>query len=367
MRLFRSGLLAIGLVCVALSAAPAVARETPAAAAERLVAERLEQSGAPGLVAAVGYGGAVRWSGGWGYADLEQQVPMDPARTRLRIGSVIKPMTAYAAMLLAAEGKLDLDRPIQAYVEFPEKQAPITTRHLLSHQSGIRHYEAGEFMLRDHFETVTAGLGIFAADPLLHPPGTAYRYSSYGFNLAGAVIEGASGRSYLDFMAERVFKPLGMASVVPDDLSRIVPGRGRYYTLAPDGLENEPEVDNSYKWPSGGFVGSVEDLVRFGLAMLRSQGLGPEWRDRMWQEQRLANGEPTGYALGWRIRVLDGGVHWIGHTGGSVGGTTSFWIQPENGFVVALVSNQSSFAFDSLPEDLARLFPESGLNARPPD
>lgn len=331
--------------------------------AERMVGAWFEQSGAPGVVAAVGIDGQIRWSRGFGFADLEQQVPMDPARTRLRFGSVIKPMTAYAAMLLVGEGALDLDRPIQTYVEFPEKQAPVTMRHLLTHQSGIRHYAADEFMSRDHYDTVAEGLAIFAGDPLEHAPGSAYRYSSYGYNLAGAVIEGAAGQSYLAFMAERVFAPLGMATVVPDQLSEIIPGRGRYYRSGPNGLENAPEVDNSYKWASGGYIGSAEDLVRFGMAMLNPDTLAPELREQMWREQPLASGESTEYALGWRLQTLDDGEKWIGHTGGSVGGTTTFWIVPRTGLVITMISNQSSFDFGEIALELARLFGGSAAAA----
>jgi CubicO group peptidase (beta-lactamase class C family) len=154
-----------------------------------------DASDTPGLAVAVGMDGEVVWSAGFGYADLEQGVAVDPAATLFRIGSVIKPMTAHAVAQLVHAGKLDLDAPVQDYVPgFPHKRAPVTTRHLLAHLSGIRHYGGDEFLGRDKYETVNAGLAIFKDDPLLHEPGERYLYSSYGYNLAGAVVEGAAGQ-----------------------------------------------------------------------------------------------------------------------------------------------------------------------------
>lgn len=327
------------------------------AEAETIAAAFFEAADTPGLAISVGLEGNLAWSTGLGVADLEQNVPVDPAKTRFRIGSVIKPMTAYAIALLVDQGALDLDAPVQAYVpSFPQKQAPVTTRALLAHLAGIRHYEGEEFLLRERFDTVEAGLEIFQDDPLVHAPGTAYLYSSYGYNLLGAVIEGASGEDYLGYMQSQVLAPLGMNDTVPDHLAPVIPGRGRYYIRNEGQYRNAPEVDNSYKWASGGYIGTSDDLVRFGLAMLQHQGISARTQQTFWTEQRTSANEPTGYGLGWRIQTDEDGRLWIGHTGGSVGGTTSFWVQPETGLVLAAISNLSGFDFGTLLVDLSKLF-----------
>lgn len=327
------------------------------AEAQTIAEAFFEAADTPGLAISVGLEGNLVWSAGLGLADLEQNVPVDPAHTRFRIGSVIKPMTAYAIALLVDQGALDLDAPVQAYApSFPQKQAPVTTRALLAHLAGVRHYEGEEFLLRERFDTVEAGLEIFQDDPLVHAPGTAYLYSSYGYNLLGAVIEGASGEDYLGYMQSQVLAPLGMNSTVPDHLAPVIPGRGRYYIWNEGHYSNAPEVDNSYKWASGGYVGTSDDLVRFGLAMLQHQGISEETQRLFWTEQRTSDNEPTGYGLGWRIRTDEDGRLWIGHTGGSVGGTTSFWVQPGTGLVLAAISNLSGFDFGTLLVDLSNHF-----------
>jgi len=311
----------------------------------------------PGLAVAVGQGGEIVWSEGFGFADLEQGVKVDPAATLFRIGSVIKPMTAHAVAQLVLAGKLELDAPIQVYVpEFPGKRGPISTRQLLGHLAGIRHYQGDEFLSSNHYATVTEGLAIFQDDPLVHMPGEAYLYSSYGYNLVGAVIEGASGQTYLDYMTANVFEPLGMGNTVPDYLDQIIQGRGRYYYKEEDRLLNAPGVDNSYKWASGGVIGTAENLVWFGLAQLEEDPVIDTVKQSFWMEQKTNAGEGTKYGLGWAIRVDDNGRQWIGHGGGSVGGSTQFWINPDSGLVIVMISNLSGFDYGKILISLAEVF-----------
>lgn len=166
----------------------------------------------PGLSAAVGLDGEVVWAEGFGWADLEQRVPISPL-SRFRIGSASKPLTAAAVGLPYERGLLDLDAPVQTYVpSFPEKRWPINTRQLMGHIAGIRHYSSDEEVLsvEDYGSNVLAGLDIFADDSLLFRPGTESSYSTYGWNLVAAVVQAAADEPFLDFMRKEVFAPLGM-------------------------------------------------------------------------------------------------------------------------------------------------------------
>jgi len=277
--------------------------------AHALVQEFFFASDTPGLAVSVGLGNKIVWSEGFGHADVEQMVKVDPARTLFRIGSVIKPMTAHAAAQLVQAGKLGLEAPIQTYVSaFPKKSGPITTRQRLSHLSGIRQRGEGEFFSSESYETVTAGLVIFQDDPLEQAPGERFLYSSYGYNLVSAVLEGASGQGYLEYMAANVFRPLGMTKTVPDLLARIIPGRGRYYFRQGDDLLNTPEVDNSYKWASRGVLGTADDLVRFGLAQLEENPVTDIVHEVFWVKQVTNDGEETNFGLGWIFKTDETGT-----------------------------------------------------------
>src|SRR5699024_4999921 len=118
------------------------------------------------------------------------------------------------------------------------------------------------------FNSVKESLEIFAEDTLLFKPGTDYSYSSYGWNLISAVVEGASGTPFLTYMKNEVFTPLNMDQTVAEYTDSLISHRTDYYTHADDGtVLNAPAVDNSYKWAGGGFIGTAEDLIMFGKNM----------------------------------------------------------------------------------------------------
>ncbi|MEO8001591.1 MAG: serine hydrolase domain-containing protein, partial [Arenimonas sp.] len=304
--------------------------------------------------------GKLIWSKAYGYADMEQKVPVDPATTKFRVGSVAKPMTALALATLVKQGRIDLDADVRRYVpSFPQKQYPFSVRQLAGHLAGIRHYKGDEAYSRKQYSTVLESLEIFKDDPLIAVPGEQWKYSSYGYNLLSAVIEQASGKPFLDYMDESVFIPLGMTATVPDRLNVLIPNRGRYYLRLDGKIYNEPEVDNSYKWASGGILSTTDDLARFGLAHMNSQLVSPDIRSMLWTEQKTSDGKPTGYGIGWRIESnWDKGHQWIGHGGGSIGGTTSMWLLVDSGLVIAIASNQTELDYGDLLPRLAKLFIE---------
>ncbi len=298
--------------------------------------------GTPGLAVAVAVDGRIVYSEGFGFADLEERVPVWPT-TKFRIGSISKPLTATALMELVEAGKVDLDAPVQKYVpSFPEKEAPITVRMVAGHLAGIRHYNGDEMYIQRHYDNVLEGLKIFENDPLVAPPRTKFSYSSYGFNLLSAVIESASGEPFLSYMQEGVFTPLGLVHTTADQNTKIIEQRSRFYELAKNGEEeNAPYVDNSYKWAGGGFLSTAEDLVRFGSIMLHPGFLKAETLQTMFTPQKTKSGETVNYGIGWSVHKSQSGMLVYEHSGGSVGGTSQLILYPETHMVVALVTNLS--------------------------
>lgn len=295
----------------------------------------------PGMAVAASIGGEMVWAEGFGVADYASGEPITP-QTRFRVGSVAKPMTAVAVAQLVEEGRLNVDAPVQTYVpDFPEKRWPLTTRQLGAHLAGIRHYRGQEFMSNVRYPTVADGLAIFAADTLLHEPGTAYAYSSYGYNLISAVVEGASGEDFLSYMAEHVFGPLGMTRTVADWADSTYSGTAAYYARWNGEIVPAPPVDNSYKWAGGGFLSTVEDMLRLGEEAVLGDALGEAGRALLFTEQTTRDGEGVGYGFGWRLWTDEEGRELVGHTGGSMGGTAYLLVVPEAGLVVAMATNIS--------------------------
>ncbi len=341
-------------------ASVSVAEERAVDRARDLVREWVAEDNLAGASVAVGVDGDVVWAEGFGWADLEQHVPVTEL-TRFRIGSVSKPLSSVAVGLLYERGRIDLDAPVQTYVPtFPKKKWPISTRQLMGHIAGIRHYRGAEFLSSRHYDGVLDGLAIFADDSLLFRPGTEYSYSSYGWNLVSAVVEKAAGVPFLDFMRREVIAPLGLRHTVAEYMVDIIPDRVRYYEHDDEGrLVNAPYVDNSYKWAGGGFVSTPSDLVRFGFGMLDGGVLQKKTVDLLWTPLHLESGKSTEYGLGWNVNEVDG-HRVISHGGGSVGGTTAFMILPEQRVVVAITTNLTGAKTGSIATEVAKLFATAG-------
>lgn len=328
----------------------------------RYLMDSLLQTGrAPGMDIAISINGEVVWSEGFGYADLEHQQPVLAGKTRFRIGSVSKTLTSAAVGKLMDMGKLDLDETIETYVPYwPKKEYTFTVKQLAGHISGIRHYNGDEFLLAENFETVEDGIGIFKDDPLLFEPGDHYSYSSYGYNLLSAAVEGASGEDFLNFMQREVFDPLGMNSTCADKNDSIILHRASFYELSPDeeAMLNARYVNNSYKWAGGGFISTTLDLLKFGEAHMKTGFLTEETLTALTTPQVLNNGSKSYYGVGWQIGG-EGEMYRISHGGGSIGGITDFVVYPELGIVITILSNSSDTRYGNVLEEIVYAFKDA--------
>ena len=330
-----SAMVALLLLAAAHCAGAAAAPPPPAdARLDRIVTAAMQRQQIPAAAVAVMTGGRIVYSQAFGTADLENHVAA--TRTTLfRTASIAKTFTAVAAMTLVEAGKLDLDAPVQRYcAPFPVKQWPITTRELLSHTSGIRHYNPGEPEYTHHYEHLADGFALFAGDPLLFKPGSGFQYSTYGYSVAGCAIEGASGARFADYVAAHVLAPAGMTHTFVDDSREIVPHRARGYQLVDGALKNAVLMDSSYKIPGGGYVTSAEDLVRFAQALLAGRLVKPATLGEMWTATAVSGADP--YGLGF---ALPEGGRFVMHTGGQSGTSTELFIIPESRAAIAVLTN----------------------------
>ena len=335
---------------------------------ETAISQFIATSKVPGVSVAIVQNGEFVWSRGFGMADLENSVPAT-ADTLYRLGSVSKPITATAALVLSERGQLDLDAPIQKYCPaFPEKPWPITTRQLLGHLGGIRYYRVPETPYSvsqtdaevgntRHFEDgIDGGLKFFANDPLVAPPGTHFNYSTQGYTLVGCAIEGASGRKYADVVRESVLIRAGMLQTRPDDRFAIVPHRTRFYSKSESGaVVNAEFLDASYKVPGGGLLSSATDMARFEVAILKDQLIKRTTRDMMWTPQMPSDGlGRMVYGLGWQMGTTDN-VAGVGHGGSQQGTSTMMLIAPDARAGVVVLTNSDAAGAPRLATEVLRI------------
>jgi CubicO group peptidase (beta-lactamase class C family) len=330
------------------------------AAMEKAVSTFMSANSVPGVGAAVVLDGEPLWSAGYGMSDLEDSAPATSS-TLFRLGSISKPITAVALLQLSERGKLDLDAPVQKYCPaFPSKEWPITSREVLGHLAGIRHYNADgkgdvpEDSAR-HFSGMEESLKIFSGDPLVAKPGSKFNYSTYGYTLLGCVLEGAASEKYVDFVKKNVFQPAGMGQTQADDFFSVIPHRTRWYHKDKSGLvRNAGVLDSSYKIPGGGLISSADDMARFEAAILAGKLLRPSTRELMWTSLKTDDGKPTGYGLGWG--TMDKfGVRIVAHTGGQQGTSTAFALVPERRAGVVVLANMDSVNSGGLAEEILKI------------
>jgi len=318
-------------------------------------AREMAIDGMPGMSIGFMLGDHV-WSDGFGYQDLENQVPAT-SETMYRLASVTKPMTAMGVLRLADQGKLDLDADIRTYVPyFSEKPWTVTARQLLGHLGGVSHYR--NYDLEGHFKEhkdTREAIAVFADFDLVAEPGTRFRYTSYGYNLLGAAIEGASGSSYADVMRAEVWGPMNMPTIRMDDPYALIPHRARGYQDGRDGeIWNSEFVDISSRFAAGGTRASVIDLLRFARGLADRAVLAPDTYDLMWTPMTTREGQFTGYGMGWGINPVNGRFG-VSHSGGQAETRTFFAFLPRDEFAIAIACNYEGANWEPYVDHLYRL------------
>lgn len=322
----------------------------------------------PGVSVAVGMGGEIVWAEGFGWANIESQVPVAPGM-RFRIGHVSKALTSAAVGLLLDRGRLHLGDEIQRYVPtFPRKQWPVTLRQLMAHTAGFKHY-TGEYadVPSGHCDRASEGLESFADGPLLFEPDTKSRYSTYGWVLVSAAVEAAAGEPFFTFMRTQIFTPLGMTATGPESAAEPMADQATFYFSKFTG-DNKfghnvaQPVDYSCFAGAGAFLSTPSDLVRFGMAITAGKLVQTSTIRTLQSPQELPSGKETGFGLGWTVETtsLAGeATRLVGDASKSlIGGSTSFLVFPDRGIVVAVMTNTSYADPRSMALSIAQAFAE---------
>lgn len=305
---------------------------------EKYVYKQMKIDKIPGLTIGFLKGDHI-WAHGYGYSDLENMVPAH-AESAYRLASITKTITAIAVLQLAEAGRINLDKEVQAYVpHFPRKKWPVTVRQLLGHLGGISHYRdySKESHFKQHMNTRQA-LAVFQHFDLVAEPGTKYNYSSYGYNLLGAVIERASGLSYASYISRSILNPLGMSSTRLDSPIDLIPHRVRGYRLINGEVKNSEFVDISSRFAGGGTRSTVIDLLKYAQGICAGKLLKPETWRLMFTSMATRAKHFTGYGMGWRINPWQGHFQ-VSHGGSQPETRTYFLLFPSEKFAIAIGAN----------------------------
>jgi len=298
--------------------------------------------GQPGAAIIVQRDGRTIVRKGYGMADLELGVPVAPDMV-FRLGSITKQFTAVSILLLAQDGKLGLQDEITKFLpDYPTQGKRITVEHLLTHTSGIQSYtDMPEWLplWRKDF-TVKELVDFFKDKPMQFEPGQSWAYDNSGYILLGAIIEKVSGKTYEEFVNERIFKPLGMTGSSYDHTERVIPRRVAGYQEDKGSFVNAPFLSMTQPYAAGSLLSTVDDLARWSEAVFAGKLVGREWLDKAFTPYKLGNGESTGYGYGWFIADF-AGHRSIEHGGGINGFTTHEMTFPEDRIFIAILTNSA--------------------------
>lgn len=320
--------------------------------------EFLKEEQAVGLSAGYAIGDEVVWQSAKGYANKENRIPFR-TNTKVRMASIAKPMTALAVMQLVEQGKLDLDAPIQTYIPDypPQSKTQITTRHLLSHTSGISGYKnVKEQNNTKEYKSLTDALGIFKNRELIFEPGTQYGYTTYGYTVLGVIVERVSGMTFEDYMQQYIWDKSDMTDTGVVKYGAVLENASEIYRrkggkgMAKDGME----TNLSDRIPGGGFYTTVEDMLKFGNAVINHTFVKKETLDLMRQHHSLEK-ENNAYGFGWFLynpKPNEGAI--IGHSGAQMGSSSQLLIIPEKEIVVIVLANTSRVQVGGLASELLK-------------
>jgi CubicO group peptidase (beta-lactamase class C family) len=339
--------------------------------------QNMSELNIPGAAIVVVEDGDILLSKGYGFANLEQQIPVDPAQTIMRFASTSKLFTATAAMQLVEQGLLDLDADVNQFltgVQLPDDPSgPVTLRQLLTHTAGFEDSVIGTVALDlDAYLPLEEQLASNMPERVLEP-GTVHSYSNYSFALVGQLIEDGSGTPFAQYVAEKILQPLGMV-------------RSTFEQPLPLGLEEDLAVgyfvtDGAYEPagfvfdqepPAGSLSSTAEDMARFMIAHLQDghygevRILGEDVAQQMHAQQFTHHPELPGMGYAFKERFVNG-ERLIGH-GGDIGTYSNQMIlHPEDDLGFIVVYNVFNDALRNRLVDafMDRYYPEESPAAAP--
>ena len=295
-----------------------------------------------GIAAAYAVNGEVKWSQSAGLNCQDSDIPFS-STTLTRIASIAKNFTAVAVMQLVEKKLINLDSPIENYLnDLPVDKKQITVLQLLSHTSGISQY-LGEKEIENtiHYESLHDAMDVFIQRPLLFESGTKYFYTTYGYVVLGSIIEAVTSLSYEDYMSKYIFDVAGMHNTSIEYINKDYINKSCLYHNNGRKTKEGKQNDLSNRIPGGGFHSTLEDVLKFGNGLLDGKLISKESLDTMLQIQPVEY-DGNKYGLGWYMYGPPPNENLvIGHSGGQTGCSSQLMIIPKSNTVVIVLSNTS--------------------------
>lgn len=311
----------------------------------------------PGITILVAKDGKVIYKKALGKSNLELNIPIE-VNSVFQIGSITKQFTAVSILMLAEQGKLNIEDKIGKYIpEYIEVGRDITIHHLLNHTSGIKNKTPlseknyTSRMDRSPKELIT----YFKDEPLAFKPGEKFKYSNAGYILLGQIIETISKQSYGQFIQENIFDKIEMTSSYYGNMKNIIPNRATGYKIKQGEFINADYMNLSLAYSAGAILSTTEDLLKWQNALLQNTLLKESSIKQAMTPTLLNTGKRIPYGYGFRFSRL-GNSPVIAHTGSTKGFTSIALFLPQEKTYITVLTNCNCKNVNSVAKQVAELF-----------
>lgn len=346
----------IGTFAMLCAAAPAISApnlDTFRKQLDTFVETQMHTQKVPGIAIAVLRNGKIVVAKGYGWANVELNVPVT-TETMFQSGSVGKMFTAAAVMTAVEQGKMDLNDPVSKYLpDAPASWHPITIRQMLTHTSGLPNAGADFDLRRDYTDDEL--VKTFYPMTLDFEPGARWSYSNTGYQLLGILVKKATGQSYLDILGTHVFKPLGMKTARAVNDADIVPNRSAGYQLVDGELKNQDWVSMFNPTGDGSLYLSLDDMIAWARGVEKGAALSSNSWKQIYTPVRLNSGKPYPYGFGWFLDEAGGHPRYY-HSGSWQGFRTFYSRYLGDDLSVILLANSADTNTYALVDGIAALW-----------
>ncbi|REG89390.1 serine hydrolase [Winogradskyella sediminis] len=311
----------------------------------------------PGITILVAKDGKAIYKKALGKSNLELNIPIE-VNSVFQIGSITKQFTAVSILMLAEQGKLNIEDKIGKYIpEYIEVGRDITIHHLLNHTSGIKNKTPlseknyTSRMDRSPKELIT----YFKDEPLAFMPGEKFKYSNAGYILLGQIIETISKQSYGQFIQENIFDKIGMTSSYCGDMKQVIPNRSTGYIIKQNEFVKSDYMNLSLAYSAGAILSTTEDLLKWQNALLQNTLLKESSIKQAMTPTLLNSGKKIPYGYGFRFSRL-GNSPVVAHTGSTKGFTSIALFLPQENMYITVLTNCNCKNANNVAKQVAELF-----------
>jgi len=339
-----------------------------AAKIDATVQDVLTKTSLPSASVGIVRGGRIVFTKAYGMARITPPMPAT-ADMHYAVGSISKQFTAACILLLQQDGKLTIDDPVGKYLPELTRANDVKIRHILSHTSGYQDYAPQDYTIPAWTKPTTAAAIVheWATKPLDFEPGSQYQYSNTNFNIAGLIVEKASGEKFWTFLSRRVLTPLGLTHTIDLDT--------QHDQLEPTGYMRNalgplrPAIMEAPGWyfADGELAMPARDLLAWDVSLMNESLLKHESYVAMETDQPLTGAGTAHYGLGVSVSMRDG--HRLISHGGEVGGfvAQNLVFPDEKVAVVVLTNQEASSGAGAIARSIAALVLLSAANATAPN